>query len=164
MIDWNLPPAPTKVTDTRSVHWSGLGQVELDAVKPENLVDLLEKAIEDIIDHGKRTELREREELERGCFQSELRRFIDEELWKCWVIENFDKAKVNEYPESPQIMQYFFEEIKRVSLDMIAEVRDNLDYDWEEKMLLQRLRIIDSFDNFLTMYADAKEVIFNNFE
>lgn len=79
-------------------------------------------------------------------------------------MENFDKAKVNEYPESPQIMQCFFEEIKRVSLDMIAEVRDNLDYDWEEKMLLQRLRIIDSFDNFLTMYADAKEVIFNNFE
>ena len=80
VIDWKLPPAPTKVTDTRSVHWSGLGQVELDAVKPENLVDLLKKAIEDIIDHGKRTELREREELERGCFQSELRRFVNEEL------------------------------------------------------------------------------------
>lgn len=77
-------------------------------------------------------------------------------------MENFDKAKVNEYPESPQIMQYFFEEIKRVSLDMIAEVREKLDYDWEGKMLLQRLRIIDSFDNFLSMYADAKEVIFNN--
>jgi hypothetical protein len=32
VTDWKLPPAPTKTKDTRSRNWTGLGQVELDAV------------------------------------------------------------------------------------------------------------------------------------
>lgn len=80
VIDWNLPPAPTKVTDSRSVHWNGLGQVELDAVKPEKLIDLLNKAVDDIFDKSLYEELTNRENKERFVFQTELKRFIREDL------------------------------------------------------------------------------------
>ena len=50
VIAWKLPPAPTKVTDSRSANWDGLGQVELDAVKPEKLIELLDDAVSDIFD------------------------------------------------------------------------------------------------------------------
>lgn len=80
VIAWNLPPAPTKVTDSRSVHWDGLGQVELDAVKPEKLIELLNKAIDDIFDKNLYEELNKRESRERIVFQTELKRFVREDL------------------------------------------------------------------------------------
>ena len=80
VIDWNLPPAPTKVTDSRSVHWDGLGQVELDAVKPEKLIELLDKAIYDIFDYDLHDELEARESIERDTFQTELKRYVREDL------------------------------------------------------------------------------------
>lgn len=80
VIDWNLPPAPTKVTDSRSVHWDGLGQVELDAVKPEKLVELLIQAINDIFDTDLYEMLMETEKEERKLFQAELKRYVREEL------------------------------------------------------------------------------------
>jgi hypothetical protein len=51
VIEWKLSPAPTKESDTRSNKWNGLGQVELDAVKPEKLMQLCEGAILDIFNH-----------------------------------------------------------------------------------------------------------------
>lgn len=80
VIDWKLPPAPTKVTDSRSAKWDGLGQVELDAVKPERLISLLDSAVNDIFDEGLHKELLGREMVERGEFRRELKRFVEEEL------------------------------------------------------------------------------------
>ena len=80
VIDWNLPPAPTKVTDSRSVNWDGLGQVELDAVKPEKLVSLLRQAIHEIFDTDLYEELMDREKEEREFFQTELKRYVREDL------------------------------------------------------------------------------------
>lgn len=80
VIAWKLPPAPTKVTDSRSVHWNGIGQVELDAVKPENLIELLNVAVDDIFDKDLYDELTERENRERIAFQTELKRFVSEDL------------------------------------------------------------------------------------
>lgn len=80
VIDWKLPPAPTKVTDSRSVNWDGLGQVELDAVKPEKLIELLDKAIIDIFDMDLFDQLKERESSERDIFQNELKRYIRYDL------------------------------------------------------------------------------------
>ena len=80
VVDWDLPPAPTKVTDSRSLHWNGLGQVELDAVRPEKLIELLEAAIMDLWDKNLYDELYKREEREREIFQTELKRFVDEDL------------------------------------------------------------------------------------
>lgn len=76
VIDWKLPPAPIKEGDSRSVNWDGLGQVELDAVKPEKLQQLCEDAINDIFDVSLYKELERQEEEERGIYQSHLRNFV----------------------------------------------------------------------------------------
>lgn len=76
VIEWGLPPAPTKDTDSRSVHWTGLGQVELDAVKPEKLMTLLQNAIDDIFDYNLHDELIAREEREEIQFKAELKEYI----------------------------------------------------------------------------------------
>lgn len=80
VIEWKLPPAPTKVTDSRSVNWDGLGQVELDAVRPEKLIELLDQAIYEIFDYDLHEELMERESIERETFQNELKRYVREDL------------------------------------------------------------------------------------
>ena len=76
VIAWGLPPAPTKDTDSRSAHWDGLGQVELDAVKPEKLMQLLQNAIDDILDKSLYEELMAREEHEGVMFKDELKLYI----------------------------------------------------------------------------------------
>ena len=80
VLDWHLPPAPTKVTDSRSANWDGLGQVELDAVRPEKLISLLDDAISDIFDEELYDELKETEKEEREQFRTEMKRYVDEEL------------------------------------------------------------------------------------
>lgn len=50
VIKWKLPPAPAKPTDSRTANWNGLGQVELDAVKPEMLQELCTDAIKSIFE------------------------------------------------------------------------------------------------------------------
>lgn len=76
VIDWKLPPAPTKVTDSRSRNWDGLGQVELDAVRPEVLTSMLEDAIADIFDNELYDELQDREEEEAAQFRAELAEYV----------------------------------------------------------------------------------------
>ncbi len=80
VIDWKLPPAPTKVTDSRSASWDGLGQVELDAVKPEVLTGLLEYTVRELFDENLHDELMRRESEEREYFRAELKRYVQEEL------------------------------------------------------------------------------------
>lgn len=60
--------------------WDGLGQVELDAVKPEKLIAMLNDAIGEIFDNDLYDELQEIEDTERELFQTELRRYVTEEL------------------------------------------------------------------------------------
>lgn len=80
VIEWKLPPAPAKETDSRTANWDGLGQVELDAVKPEKLVAMLNEAIGEIFDNDLYDELNRTEEEERELFQTELRRYVTEEI------------------------------------------------------------------------------------
>lgn len=74
VIDWKLPPAPTKTTDTRSANWDGLGQVELDAVDNRKIQELLTDAIESIFDQELGDELDEQEEREKEEFKNILKR------------------------------------------------------------------------------------------
>lgn len=60
--------------------WDGLGQVELDAVKPEKLIAMLNDAIGEIFDNDLYDELQETEDDERELFQTELRRYVTEEI------------------------------------------------------------------------------------
>ena len=76
VLEWNLPPAPAKETDTRNKKWDGLGQVELDAVKPEKLIRLCRSAIEEIFDRVKYSELIVTETAEKIKFQKALKTFV----------------------------------------------------------------------------------------
>ncbi len=73
VIEWNLPPAPTKDTDSRSKNWAGIGQVELDAVRPEKLERLLYDAIAEVFDNDLYDELVAQEEIETEQYREALR-------------------------------------------------------------------------------------------
>lgn len=77
VVEWGLPPAPTKDTDSRSKNWDGLGQVELDAVRPEKLTSLLQDAIDSVFDLDLHEELLERQERERVDFKEEMRNYLN---------------------------------------------------------------------------------------
>ncbi|MGE3823989.1 MAG: hypothetical protein AB7G44_07165, partial [Bacteroidia bacterium] len=74
VIKWKLPPAPTKESDTRSATWTGLGQVELDAVEPKKIVKLCEDAINEIFDEDLYEKLKEQERNEKTEFKEILKR------------------------------------------------------------------------------------------
>lgn len=76
VIEMGLPPAPTKKTDTRSVHWDGLGQVELDAIEPRELSRLAEVAIDSVFDDELYDELKEMEKTETEKYRNELKEFV----------------------------------------------------------------------------------------
>lgn len=76
VLAWNLPPAPAKVTDSRTANWDGLGQVELDAVRPEKLISLLDDAIAEIFDTELYDELKRNEDDEREIFRDEMKEFV----------------------------------------------------------------------------------------
>ena len=76
--EWKLPPAPTKLTDSRSKNWDGLGQVELDAVRPEKLERLLNDAMAEVFDDEAYAELKEQEEEETQSYREALRSYVAE--------------------------------------------------------------------------------------
>lgn len=76
VVDWNLPSAPTKLTDSRSANWNGLGQVELDAVEPRQLQHLVSEAIRTYFDEDRYEELQEREAKEALEYRSRLKEFV----------------------------------------------------------------------------------------
>lgn len=80
VIEWKLPPAPAKETDSRTANWDGLGQVELDAVKPEKLISMLNDAVNEIFDQDLYDELITQETEERELFQAELKRYVENDL------------------------------------------------------------------------------------
>lgn len=78
VVNWKLPPAPIKDGDSRSANWDGIGQVELDAVKPEKLQKMCQDAIDEIFDKELHQELRDIENEERETYRNELKKFITE--------------------------------------------------------------------------------------
>lgn len=57
-----------------------IGSSGVDAVKPEKLISLLDDAINDIFDRELYDELLERESDEREQFQTELKRYVEDDL------------------------------------------------------------------------------------
>jgi len=76
VISMGLPPAPIKMGDSRSARWSGLGQVELDAVEPKILQSFIRDAILEYRDEDLYEKLREVEETERAEYQANLKEFV----------------------------------------------------------------------------------------
>lgn len=74
VIKWKLPPAPTKTTDSRAAAWDGLGQVELDAVEPRQLIKLIETSLNSVFDSKLYAELQVQQQDEKKKFQRILKR------------------------------------------------------------------------------------------
>lgn len=77
VMEWNLPPAPVKEGDSRTANWDGIGQVELDAVRPEKLQKMCEDAIDSIFDANLYNSLLTQEKNEREVYVQELRNFVN---------------------------------------------------------------------------------------
>lgn len=73
---WRLPAAPAKLTDSRTAKWTGIGQVELDAVEPRKLQSLCQQAIDSVFDRNLYAQLKETESHERVIYQDDLRTFV----------------------------------------------------------------------------------------
>ena len=80
VLEWNLPPAPAKITDSRTANWDGLGQVELDAIEPNKLRQICTEAINGLLDPDKNKEILETEENERQTYKAELKKYVNNEL------------------------------------------------------------------------------------
>jgi hypothetical protein len=82
LFDWqvrkyNLPPAPAKETDSRTANWDGMGQVELDAVKPEELKRIAQEAIDSVFDYDLYYELEEQEREELTIYRAALKEYTN---------------------------------------------------------------------------------------
>ena len=76
--EWDLPPAPAKEGDPRTANWTGIGQVELDAVKPEKLKEMAQEAINSVFDASLHADLLEIEENELEIYQQALKKYASE--------------------------------------------------------------------------------------
>ena len=71
---WNLPSRPTKRTDTRSRDWVG-DSIELDAILPDRLRDLVRTNIESHVDEDQLDRIRVAEAAERESLRDFARGF-----------------------------------------------------------------------------------------
>ncbi len=78
VIDMDLPLAPKKEGDNRTASWDGLGQVELDAIEPEELQQMCQNAIDSVFDYDLYDELEEKQRDETKLYRSQLKEFIIE--------------------------------------------------------------------------------------
>jgi len=72
VMAWNLPPAPTKATDSRTKNWDGIGQVELDAVKPKQLRAMAQEAVDELFDRDLYEDLMAQEREERAQYRERV--------------------------------------------------------------------------------------------
>jgi hypothetical protein len=69
IADWNLPSRPTKQTDTRAKKFGSAESVELDAINPARLRELVKAAIERHLPPARLGELKQAEERERNLLK-----------------------------------------------------------------------------------------------
>jgi hypothetical protein len=72
--EWNLPSRPTKSSDSRSKKWRGGDSVELDAIHPDQLRELVQAAIEQHLPPEKFDHLKVAEESERELLEAWIER------------------------------------------------------------------------------------------
>lgn len=88
---WQLPTRPTTSTDTRAKHF-GSASVELDAVPPPTLRQLVDDAISEHVDQHKLTVLKGYEEEERGLLDKLVNHWRDD-VWNLdWDRDDEDDA------------------------------------------------------------------------
>jgi hypothetical protein len=75
ILDWNLPTRPTKKSDSRTKTWTGGDSVELDAIDPNVLRQLVRDAIEQHISPDRLAVIEAAEESERDWANAWLQAF-----------------------------------------------------------------------------------------
>lgn len=75
--EYNLPTAPPKASDTRSVNW-GDETCQLEALPPDELADLVDRSIRDVLDNEALLETSERERAERHAIKQQVATIIEE--------------------------------------------------------------------------------------
>jgi hypothetical protein len=70
IAEWNLPTRPTKKSDTRAKTWSGGDSVELDAIHPDQLRNLLSRELERFVPDRLLSSLQAAEHSERDLMRS----------------------------------------------------------------------------------------------
>jgi len=73
--EMGLPPAPIKISDTRSSAWTGIGQVELDAIDPHTLQSMCNKAIQDLYQPSIAIEIMSQTKREETQFRDILKQY-----------------------------------------------------------------------------------------
>lgn len=76
VVAWKLPYAPVKEGDSRTANFTGLGQVELDAIEPRRLQSMCRQAIAKYFDTDLYAALKEQEKTERVEYQKALRDYV----------------------------------------------------------------------------------------
>lgn len=76
VVEYNLPPAPVKAGDTRSLNWDGIGQVELDALDAEVIEELIDDEVDSIFDDDAFEDLKEEFREAKPKFVSELKEYV----------------------------------------------------------------------------------------
>jgi hypothetical protein len=77
ITEMSLPSAPAKVTDTRTRNWNGEGVVELDAIEPNTLTQMVTEAINSQFDNELYVELKKRQTVEKEQYQEALKLFVE---------------------------------------------------------------------------------------
>ncbi len=77
ITEMHLPSVPAKVTDSRSRNWEGTGVVELDAVEPNTLTEMVNTALQAHFNTELYNTLQERETQEREQYRAALKEFVD---------------------------------------------------------------------------------------
>lgn len=77
VVAWHLPPGPTKDTDSRTANWGGIGQVELDAVEPNKLMQMARDAINDCFDPDLYKKLMTKQKKEETEYRIQLKAYVN---------------------------------------------------------------------------------------
>ena len=78
VLEMGLPPAPAKKGDSRTANWDGLGQVELDAVEPNDLIEMCNNAILSEFDDDLYSELLSDQADEKELYIKALKEYVNE--------------------------------------------------------------------------------------
>ena len=77
VLEYGLPPAPSKKTDSRTAGWDGLGQVELDALEPKLLQSMTKEAIEDYVDKAELKEYKDTQASEKVEYIKAMKDYVE---------------------------------------------------------------------------------------
>jgi len=78
IAEYDLPGVPAKDTDSRTAGWSGGDVVEMDAMEPDTMKEIIDTEIKTHFDDDLYSELRDRQEREKAEYKTALKDYVVE--------------------------------------------------------------------------------------